>query len=210
MSRIDPNGLEQKPSLITATYDDSDNKATFYQYDKRGHSRVLFEMDATNNQKDRQYPTGSGKASGEPMLTMPPDGSTPTPYIPGKFPEGKTKITGVESSGKEEYGPFKFRTTAVRMVEAWERITDETGKQKWQRMTDKNGNPVLVPDSGLLLHGGGYTQGGEKNYSPLGNNRVDDNTIGCIRIPNQDASKIKDTVTDYIKKRGPIDLEVKK
>ena len=136
------------------------------------------------------------------MLTTPNDGTKPYPYIPGPFPDGTWKISSFELSNTDDYGPFKIRTDATRFVEAWHVSKDKKGNDVWKKILDKKGRPLLVRDNGLLIHGGGYSM------SPQGVNNFLDNTLGCIRINNEDAKTIVAQMSIYLKQRGYIELEV--
>jgi hypothetical protein len=192
---------DYKDVTVNAVYTDSKNELVFY-YTANNKTNTLFTIKASNNQKDRQYPTASGNNIDEKRA----DTSNLTPYIPGKFPKGTWEITSFEKNGTDEYGPYKIRTDAWRKVEAWEYVYDPILDTKtWRKKIDKDGNIVTVKDEGLLIHGGGYSERSLDNIK--GSNKYTDNTLGCIRISNLDVYLITYILQDYIKIRN-IELEV--
>lgn len=193
-----------------------------------GKTENLFVVKASNNQKKRQWPTASGnnvfpsdiadakEREKVEMKTMPDDGTTAVDYIPGKFPKGNWEIIAFEkqdeknTEGKRinvEYGPYKIRTNAWREVEAWEEYKDEFKNKKWRKKTDKSGNVIKTRDSGLLIHGGGWSESVIDNQK--GSNKYTDTTLGCIRISNLDVMLIVKVLQAYLKTKGYIVLEVK-
>ncbi len=210
---------DYKDVTVKAVYDDNEGKLTF-TYTAGGKTEELFIITASNNQKDREWPTASGKnvfpsdgindkeKEKIEMKTMPDDGSTPVDYIPGKFPKGNWKITAFEKNGKSEYGPYKIRTNAWREVEAWEEVIDpKTQKKKWSKKVDSNGNILKTRDAGLLIHGGGWSESELDNQK--GSNKYTDTTLGCIRISNLDVLLIVKVLQTYLNLKGFILLEVK-
>ena len=218
---------DYKDVTVKAVYDDSKGELTF-TYTAGGKTENLFVIMASNNQKERQWPTKSGNnvfpseaaTNAEKkeieMKTMPDDGTTPVDYIPGKFPKGNWKITAFEKQAEKnskgerinsEYGPYKIRTDAFRYVEAWEEYIDEERKKKWRKKTDKNGKVIKTRDSGLLIHGGGWSESSLDNQK--GSNKYTDTTLGCIRISNLDVLLIVKILQEYLNKKGYIELEVK-
>ena len=142
------------------------------------------------------------------MKTMPDDGTTPVDYIPGKFPRGSWKIIAFEKNGEKEYGPYKIRTDAFRYVEAWDYVFDEDLDTKiWKKRLDENGNVIKVKDSGLLIHGGGWSESSLDNQK--GSNKYTDTTLGCIRINNLDVLLIVKVLQAYLNEKNYIELEVK-
>ena len=218
---------DYKDVTVKAVYDDSKGELTF-TYTAGGKTENLFVIMASNNQKERQWPTKSGnnvfpseaatnaETKEIEMKTMPDDGTTPVDYIPGKFPKGNWKITAFEKQAEKnskgerinsEYGPYKIRTDAFRYVEAWEEYIDEERKKKWRKKTDKNGIVIKTRDSGLLIHGGGWSESSLDNQK--GSNKYTDTTLGCIRISNLDVLLIVKILQEYLNKKGYIELEVK-
>ena len=140
------------------------------------------------------------------MKTMPDDGTTPVDYIPGKFPKGKWKIIAFEKNGEKEYGPYKIRTDAWRWVELWELVENKKKRLEWRIKKDSTGNIIKAKDSGLLIHGGGWSESTIDNKK--GSNKYTDTTLGCIRISNLDVCLIEKTLNAYLNIQK-IDLEVK-
>ena len=140
------------------------------------------------------------------MKTMPDDGTTPVDYIPEKFPKGKWKIIAFEKNGEKEYGPYKIRTDAWRWVEVWELVENKKKRLEWRIKKDSTGNIIKAKDSGLLIHGGGWSAATIDNKK--GSNKCTDTTLGCIRISNLDVCLIEKTLNGYLNIQK-IDLEVK-
>ena len=220
---------DYKDVTVKAVYEDAKGELTF-TYTAGGKTNKLFVIKASNNQKERQWPTASGnnvfpsditdkkERKKTEMKTMPDDGTTPVDYIPGKFPKGdEWKITAFEkqsvknSEGERinaEYGPYKIRTNAWREVEAWEEIFDiTTQKKKWRKKLDSNGKILKTRDSGLLIHGGGWSESVIDNQK--GSNKYTDTTLGCIRISNLDVLLIVKVLQEYLREKKYIGLEVK-
>jgi len=68
---------------------------------------------------------------------------TNIPYMPRKFPKGTWEITGIEASIDPIFAPFKIRTNAQQMVNAW--TLDSKGG--YDKPTERQ-----VLDGGYLLH----------------------------------------------------------
>ena len=209
---------DYKDITVKAVYDDSKGELTF-RYTAGGKTENLFVIKASNNQKERQWPTKSGEKTfvkTNQMKTTPPENFNEVDYIPSKFPKGNWKITAFEKQAEKnskgerinsEYGPYKIRTDAFRYVEAWEEYIDEERKKKWRKKTDKNGKVIKTRDSGLLIHGGGWSESSLDNQK--GSNKYTDTTLGCIRISNLDVLLIVKILQEYLNKKGYIEPEVK-
>ena len=204
---------DYKDVTVKAVYDDSKGELTF-TYTAGGKTENLFVIKASNNQKEREYPTKSGKNIDEVRADI----SNPVPYIPEKFPKGNSwhitafeKQTEKNSKGERinsEYGPYKIRTDAWRYVEAWDYVFDEDLDTKiWKKRLDENGNVIKAQDSGLLIHGGGWSKSSLDNQK--GSNEYTDTTLGCIRISNLDVLLIVKVLQEYLNDKGSISLEVK-
>jgi hypothetical protein len=203
---------DYKDITVKAVYDDSKGELTF-TYTAGGKTENLFVIKASNNQMNREFPTKSGKNVDEVRADI----SNPVPYIPEKFPKGNWKIIAFEKQAEKnskgerinsEYGPYKIRTDAFRYVEAWDYVFDEDLDTKiWKKRLDENGNVIKVKDSGLLIHGGGWSESSLDNQK--GSNKYTDTTLGCIRISNLDVCLIVETLQSYLNKKGSIPLEVK-
>ena len=203
---------DYKDITVKAVYDDSKGELTF-RYTAGGKTENLFVIKASNNQMNREFPTKSGKNVDEVRADI----SNPVPYIPEKFPKGNWKIIAFEKQAEKnskgerinsEYGPYKIRTDAFRYVEAWDYVFDEDLDTKiWKKRLDENGNVIKVKDSGLLIHGGGWSESSLDNQK--GSNKYTDTTLGCIRISNLDVCLIVETLQSYLNKKGSIPLEVK-
>lgn len=203
---------DYKDVTVKAVYKDNGSTGTLtFTYTVGGKTENLFVINASNNQKAREYPTKSGdNITDDPddfMYTTPPFGKTQVPYIPGKFPIGNWHITKFEYDETTEYGPYKIRTDAYRMVEVWELVTNKKRNIKeWRKKKNPDGTIVMAEDAGLLIHGGGYSEINLDNRK--GSNKYTDNTLGCIRISNLDVSLIVETLQEYLKIKTNIDLQV--
>ena len=178
---------DYKDITVKSVYDDSKGELTF-TYTAGGKTENLFVIKASNNQKERQWPTKSGNNNTtdpeDIMYTTPPHGEAQVPYIPGRFPKGKWKIIAFEKNGEKEYGPYKIRTDAWRWVEVWELVENKKKRLEWRIKKDSKGNIIKAKDSGLLIHGGGWSESSLDNQK--GSNKYTDTTLGCIRISNLD------------------------
>lgn len=203
---------DYKDVTVKAVYKDNGSTGTLtFTYTVGGKTENLFVINASNNQKAREYPTKSGdNITDDPddfMYTTPPFGKTQVPYIPGKFPIGNWHITKFEYDETTEYGPYKIRTDAYRMVEVWELVTNKKRNIKeWRKKKNPDGTIVMAEDAGLLIHGGGYSEINLDNRK--GSNKYTDNTLGCIRISNLDVLLIVETLQEYLKIKTNIDLQV--
>ena len=199
---------DYKDVTVKAVYDDSKGELTF-TYTAGGKTENLFVIKASNNQKERQWPTKSGEKTfvkTNQMKTTPSANFNEVDYIPSKFPKGNWEITAFEKNGTNEYGPYKIRTNAWRWVEEWEQYTDEYGEVNWRKRKDKEGNIIKSKDAGLLIHGGGYSKSNLDNKK--GANKYVDNTLGCIRISNLDVLLIVEILNTYMSIKKSIALEV--
>ena len=200
---------DYKDITVKAVYDDSKGELTF-TYTAGKKTENLFVIKASNNQKERQWPTKSGNNNTtdpeDIMYTTPPHGEAQVPYIPGRFPKGKWKIIAFEKNGEKEYGPYKIRTDAWRWVEVWELVENKKKRLEWRIKKDSKGNIIKAKDSGLLIHGGGWSESSLDNQK--GSNKYTDTTLGCIRISNLDVCLIEKTLNAYLNIQK-IDLEVK-
>ena len=200
---------DYKDVTVKAVYEDAKGELTF-TYTAGGKTENLFVITASNNQKERKWPTKSGSNNttdpDDIMYTTPPYGEEQVPYIPGKFPKGNWNITAFEKNGEKEYGPYKIRTDAWRYVEVWELVENKQKRLEWQLKKDSDGNIVKAKDSGLLIHGGGWSESNLDNKK--GSNKYIDTTLGCIRISNLDVFLIEKTLNAYLAVKK-INLEVK-
>lgn len=55
---------------------------------------------------------------------------------------------------------------------------------------------------GYQIHGGGYSG------DPLGENNVNDNTHGCIRMKNADINELGTFIDGHLKAKNPVSLIV--
>lgn len=200
---------DYKDVIVKAVYEDTKGELIF-TYTVGGKTENLFVIKASNNQKERQWPTASGTNNtidpNDIMYTTPLYGETKVPYIPEKFPKGNWKITAFEKSFTKEYGPYKIRTNAWRWVDVWELAENKKKQLEWRLKRDSNGNIIKAKDSGLLIHGGGWSESALDNKK--GTNKYTDTTLGCIRISNLDVCLIEKTLNAYLNIKK-IDLEVK-
>lgn len=72
---------------------------------------------------------------------------------------------------------------------------------------DSTGNIIKAKDSGLLIHGGGWSESSLDNQK--GSNKYTDTTLGCIRISNLDVLLIVKILQEYLNEKKYIELEVK-
>lgn len=200
---------DYKDVIVKAVYEDTKGELIF-TYTVGGKTENLFVIKASNNQKERQWPTASGTNNtidpNDIMYTTPLYGETKVPYIPEKFPKGNWKITAFEKSFTKEYGSYKIRTNAWRWVDVWELAENKKKRLEWRLKRDSNGNIIKAKDSGLLIHGGGWSESALDNKK--GTNKYTDTTLGCIRISNLDVCLIEKTLNAYLNIKK-IDLEVK-
>ena len=112
----------------------------------------------------------------------------------------------MKKNGAKEYGPYKIRTDAWRWVDVWEQYTDEYGELNWRIKKDKDGRIIKSKDTGLLIHGGGWSESDLDNRK--GSNKYTDTTLGCIRISNLDVLLIVQILQKYLDTRKYISLEV--
>ena len=201
---------DYKDVTVKAVYEDSKGELTF-TYTAGGKTNMLFVIKASNNQKEREWPTISGENitdnPSDIMYTTPPYGEKEVPYIPGPFPKGSWEITEFEKNGEQEFGPYKIRTNAWRWVEVWELVKNKKkGGYEWRKKKDSDGNIVKAKDSGLLIHGGGWSESNLDNKK--GSNKYTDTTLGCIRISNLDVELIEKVLRSYLNSKK-IKLEVK-
>ncbi len=200
---------DYKDVIVKAVYEDTKGELIF-TYTVGGKTENLFVIKASNNQKERQWPTASGTNNtidpNDIMYTTPLYGETKVPCIPEKFPKGNWKITAFEKSFTKEYGPYKIRTNAWRWVDVWELAENKKKRLEWRLKRDSNGNIIKAKDSGLLIHGGGWSESALDNKK--GTNKYTDTTLGCIRISNLDVCLIEKTLNAYLNIKK-IDLEVK-
>lgn len=129
-----------------------------------------------------------------------------TPGMRTRARKGNWKITAFEKSFTKEYGPYKIRTNAWRWVDVWELAENKKKRLEWRLKRDSNGNIIKAKDSGLLIHGGGWSESALDNKK--GTNKYTDTTLGCIRISNLDVCLIEKTLNAYLNIKK-IDLEVK-
>lgn len=96
---------DYKDVIVKAVYEDTKGELIF-TYTVGGKTENLFVIKASNNQKERQWPTASGTNNtidpNDIMYTTPLYGETKVPYIPEKFPKGNWKITAFEKSFTKE------------------------------------------------------------------------------------------------------------
>lgn len=197
---------DYKDVTVKAVYEDDKGELTF-SYIMDGKTENLFVVKAGNRQKKRQWPTSTGELNSSPIYTMPNSKGKPiVPYKPEKFPNGKWKITAFEKSFTKEYGLYKIRTNAWHWVDVWELAENKKKRLEWRLKRDSNGNIIKAKDSGLLIHGGGWSESALDNKK--GTNKYTDTTLGCIRISNLDVCLIEKTLNAYLNIKK-IDLEVK-
>lgn len=207
---------DYKDVTVKAVYKDNGSTGTLtFTYTVGGETKNLFVINASNNQKAREYPTDDGTINADPMQTMPINNDPKVPYIPGKFPKGIWKIESFQEDGTEEFGPYKIRTNAYRNVIGYKKIIDENNIVNWIEIKDENGELKEFNDGHLLIHGGGpKTKGKNLNKITNLNSRKGPNdytysTLGCIRISNLDVLLIVETLSKYLKDKNFISLEVK-
>ena len=206
---------DYKDVTVNAVYDDDKGELVFI-YTVGGKTENLFVIKASNNQKEREYPTDGGTLTSSPMYTMPNNKSEPVvPYKPGKFPKGTWLIESFEESFTEGYGPYKIRTNAIRYVVGYKQKYDENKILiGWEEIKNEKGENVLYEDGHLLIHGGtgriiNKLTNIEKLDARKGENDYKGTTHGCIRISNLDVYLIVEILRNYLKSKGNIELEVK-
>lgn len=203
--------LEKTQVTVTAEYKKGTNKLKFYYQIQGKSKKLLFDFLASNNQKNREFPTrdNTNDPTHEILYTCT---SPKHPYIPQPFPSGTWKIQTFDTINDPLYGHYIFRTNATQKVEIWEKAEKETvlknGEKKkiifLQKAKDSNGNQLYVIDSGYQIHGGGY----KNETDSLRSNQYIKNTEGCIRLQNIDTEIIYNTLLSYKNKYKYIALEV--
>lgn len=195
---------DYKDVTVKAVYEDSKGELTF-TYTAGGKTNMLFVIKASNNQKDRQWPSKTGTQYDS---TKADPSNVYGAYIPGKFPKGTWNIKSFEEVNDTEFGPYKIRTDAYRYVEAWNYEFDEDiNKKVWKKRLDEDGNVIKIKDENLLIHGGGWSESIIDNQK--GSNKYTDTTLGCIRISNLDVYLIVKTLQKYLEMKELIELKVK-
>lgn len=195
---------DYKDVTVKAVYEDSKGELTF-TYTAGGKTNILFVIKASNNQKDRQWPSKTGTQYDS---TKADPSNVYGAYIPGKFPKGTWNIKSFEEVNDTEFGPYKIRTDAYRYVEAWNYEFDEDiNKKVWKKRLDEDGNVIKIKDENLLIHGGGWSESIIDNQK--GSNKYTDTTLGCIRISNLDVYLIVKTLQKYLEMKELIELKVK-
>ena len=99
-------------------------------------------------------------------------------YYPGAFPEGEWEVTQVGKSSNPMIGDY-LRTDAVIDVQTY--LPSEGSE-------DSRKDPCSRNQDGFLIHGGGYTS--NDLFDPTGNNRWEDDTLGCLRLRNADMDEL--------------------
>lgn len=104
----------------------------------------------------------------------------PQHYYPEQFPNGTYKLRQSVATNDTTYGPGYVRTDATQPVTIY-KMNSRT------RQYEPSGTQI---DTGYWVHGGGYTTTAppylDEPYYPTGHNDVNDRTLGCIRMQNQD------------------------
>lgn len=120
----------------------------------------------------------------EVVKHLPPDGTTPYPYMPRKFPTGRWKVKVPVRSQNPVFAPYKIPTSAKRSVDLWDLKSDGSYDKP-------NGDHGI--DSFYHLH-----------YS-----EASTSTLGCIRLDSEaDAIEISNLVRNSIGRGDSAWIEV--
>ncbi|GHV57139.1 hypothetical protein AGMMS49579_22600 [Spirochaetia bacterium] len=182
---------------IWSVFKTDDELLNFYSRGKdepKREEKPFFSIKARSFVTPRSFPNIENRQDEEGTMILTVPGDNPRrAYLPEAFPLSEPGtpwemwLDTDYAGGLEEYGPCKIKTTAYRYVDPW-KFEDEL----WQKDTES----APVRDEGYHIHGGGYTGSLSKSssytgpYSPLGNNRYNDTTWGCIRVTNSDLTRM--------------------
>lgn len=115
-------------------------------------------------------------------------------HYPGPFPDGVWNVTATGTSPDPMIGRY-VRTDAVVDV----RTFLVTGAKPTK-------DTLLTNQDGFLIHGGGYTS--NDLYDPLGTNRYEDNTRGCLRLRNDDIAELAEYADRAIETGGTLTIAI--
>jgi RHS repeat-associated protein len=155
--------------------------------------RVLVVEVWDDNKPNRPISTKTYTATNNPQPMQTPDATTiPSGenYYPQSFPNGIWKVESVTHPGNDSFGQTKINTNAGQSVPTYS-LVDGVWKQTGTTW-----------DTGYQIHGGGYSR------DPQGQNNVNDNTYGCIRMGNDDINVLGDLIDKHLKNNSPVTIVV--
>ena len=146
-----------------------------------------------DNKPNRPVSTKTYTATNNPQPMQEPSATTlPSNehYYPQPYPNGTWKVKSVSHPHTKDFGQTKINTNAGQNVKTY-----KYENEQWEQSG-------TTWDTGYQIHGGGYSS------DPLGENNVNDNTYGCIRMKNADVNELGETLEKHLKNNVPITLTV--
>lgn len=146
-----------------------------------------------DNKPNRPVSTKTYTATNNPQPMQEPNATTlpsEQPYYPQPYPNGTWKVKSVSHPHTKDFGQTKINTNAGQNVKTY-----KYENEQWEQSG-------TTWDTGYQIHGGGYSS------DPLGENNVNDNTYGCIRMKNADVNELGETLEKHLKNNVPITLTV--
>jgi len=157
----------------------------------KGNGKLAGKNSVEVEEQDGAKKTYTATNNPQPMTT-PKATTIPSNenYYPQSYPNGTWDVKDVIHPNNNAYGQTKISTNAGQNVPTYTQVNgswEQTGTT-W--------------DEGYQIHGGGYSG------SPQGQNNVNDNTYGCIRMNNADVNELGKFVHTQIKTGATVTLTV--
>lgn len=156
-------------------------------------SQTLVVQTWDDNKPNRPTITRHYRATNNPQpMTTPKATTIPSGenYYPQSYPNGTWNVTSVTHPDNNAYGHTKINTTAGQKVPTYTKVNGE-----WEQTG-------TTWDTGYQIHGGGYST------SPQGENNVNDNTYGCLRMENSAVNELGTYVDKHLKNGDTVTLTV--